>query len=275
MRLNAEAVQNNVGYAVPARAVRLRRLAMPASLTVESELAIPLSAHADVATRVHVERREIQDRSEMLNRAINVSIAGLALLILAPVLVVVAIAVRLTSPGPILYRQTRVGMDRRRRGVGAPQQERRMTNLGGGVFTIYKFRSMRSDAEKGSGAVWATKNDARVTPIGRIMRSTRIDELPQLFNVLKGEMNIVGPRPERPSIFLRLADTIEEYPKRQQAKPGITGWAQVNQAYDSCLDDVRSKVRLDLEYIARRSVGEDLRIMLRTIPVMIGRTAGW
>jgi lipopolysaccharide/colanic/teichoic acid biosynthesis glycosyltransferase len=140
---------------------------------------------------------------------------------------------------------------------------------------IYKFRTMRVDAERPSGAVWATKGDARVTPVGRIMRKYRVDELPQLFNVIRGEMNIVGPRPERPSIFSRLCDDIEEYPLRQQAKPGITGWAQVNHNYDTCIEDVRTKVRYDLEYLQRQSVAEDLLIMARTLPVMIFNKGGW
>jgi lipopolysaccharide/colanic/teichoic acid biosynthesis glycosyltransferase len=140
---------------------------------------------------------------------------------------------------------------------------------------IYKFRTMRADAERPSGAVWATKGDARVTPVGRVMRKYRVDELPQLINVIRGEMNIVGPRPERPSIFSRLCDDIEEYPLRQQAKPGITGWAQVNHNYDTCIEDVRTKVRYDLEYLQRQSVAEDLLIMARTLPVMIFNRGGW
>jgi lipopolysaccharide/colanic/teichoic acid biosynthesis glycosyltransferase len=139
---------------------------------------------------------------------------------------------------------------------------------------IMKFRTMRIGAEK-NGAVWAERRDARVTAVGRLMRRYRIDELPQLVNVIRGEMNIVGPRPERPSIFSRLCDDIAEYPLRQRARPGITGWAQVNQAYDTSLDDVRTKVRYDLEYIERQGVAEDLMIMARTVPVMIFRKGGW
>ena len=140
---------------------------------------------------------------------------------------------------------------------------------------IYKFRTMRADAERPNGAIWATQGDPRVTPIGAVMRKFRIDELPQLFNVIRGDMNIVGPRPERPSIFSRLCDDIAEYPQRQRAKPGITGWAQINQSYDRNLDDVRSKVRYDLEYLQRQGVREDLKIMARTVPVMIFRKGGW
>jgi lipopolysaccharide/colanic/teichoic acid biosynthesis glycosyltransferase len=123
--------------------------------------------------------------------------------------------------------------------------------------------------------VWASKTDARVTPVGGLMRKLRIDELPQLFNVLNGDMNIVGPRPERPSIFSRLRVDIVDYSLRQRAKPGITGWAQINQSYDTSLDDVRRKVKYDLEYLQRQGVGEDLMIMAKTVPVMIFRKGGW
>jgi len=140
---------------------------------------------------------------------------------------------------------------------------------------ILKFRTMRVGAEAPNGAVWAAKTDARVTTVGRVMRRFRIDELPQLVNVIRGDMNIVGPRPERPSIFSRLCDDIAEYPLRQKARPGITGWAQVNQAYDTSVDDVRNKVRYDLEYLERQGTAEDLKIMARTLPVMIFRRGGW
>jgi lipopolysaccharide/colanic/teichoic acid biosynthesis glycosyltransferase len=143
--------------------------------------------------------------------------------------------------------------------------------LGGSPFTIFKFRSMRVDAEINGQAVWAKQNDDRVTPIGTFIRKTRIDELPQLLNVIRGDMNIVGPRPERPSIFVRLREQIDEYPVRQRVKPGITGLAQVSNPYDSCLDDVRKKVYFDIQYMKRQSLGEDIRIMLRTIPVMVFR----
>src|SRR5205085_3140636 len=131
--------------------------------------------------------------------------------------------------------------------------DRRGPDAGGIVFTIYKFRTMRNDAEQGSGAVWATQDDPRVTAVGRILRQYRLDELPQLFNVIRGDMNIVGPRPERPTIFAELRENIPQYHMRQRVKPGITGWAQINQAYDACLDDVRRKVALDLEYMKNQS----------------------
>lgn len=207
-------------------------------------------------------------RSELLNRAMNVTIAALALVILSPVLLLIALAVKLSSPGPVLYMQTRVGQDRRRRPISAVF-DRRHSDVGGLEFRIFKFRSMRTDAEQTTGAVWATQNDPRVTAVGRFLRKTRLDEVPQLFNVIRGDMNIVGPRPERPSIFAELRQNIHEYPLRQQARPGITGWAQINRAYDASLDDVRAKVQFDLEYLERQSFLEDLKIMVRTLPVMI------
>lgn len=273
-------------------------------------------ASTEVAERTLRSRLRDLLTSEKLNRAVNLSIALVSLIVLTPLILLIAVAVKLTSRGPIVYRQTRVGVDRRRsrgdrRGAGerrtararlgearewnaattadGPRAERRVSkprgdrrtngrrggdrravDVGGRAFTMYKFRTMTVNAET-DGAVWATKNDARVTPIGGILRGTRLDELPQLVNVLKGDMNIVGPRPERPSIFMQLRKEIDSYHLRQRAKPGITGWAQINQNYDTSIDDVRRKVEYDLAYIERRSVVEDMRIMARTLPVMLFR----
>ena len=223
---------------------------------------------------------EPRSRSEIATRAVNCLIAVLLLVVTSPILVLAAIAIKCTSPGPIFYMQPRVGLDRRRRAAARRDDDeraydRRGHNLGGRVFKIYKLRTMRSDAERQSGVVWARRQDPRTTSVGRVLRKCRIDEIPQLVNVLKGEMNIVGPRPERPSLVAKLSRGIPEYPLRQLARPGITGWAQVNQAYDSCLDDVRSKVTFDLEYLRRQSVMEDLRIMFRTVPVVLFRRNGW
>jgi lipopolysaccharide/colanic/teichoic acid biosynthesis glycosyltransferase len=142
------------------------------------------------------------------------------------------------------------------------------------MFTMYKFRTMRMNAESGTGPVWARQGDPRVTSVGRFLRACRLDELPQLYNVLKGDMNIVGPRPERPTIVVDLVNAITEYPIRQRTLPGITGLAQITQAPDGTVDDVRVKVRYDLEYLRRRSVLEDLRIMARTPAVMFLRRTG-
>jgi lipopolysaccharide/colanic/teichoic acid biosynthesis glycosyltransferase len=213
------------------------------------------------------------ERSELLSRIVNVVIASIALVLLVPVLALVALAVRLTSRGPVLYSQVRVGVDRRYR--SGATYDRRGFDYGGRPFKMYKFRTMRVDAEADGKAVWAQKNDSRTTSIGKILRKTRLDELPQLYNVIRGDMNIVGPRPERPQIFVRLRDDIPLYAQRQRVKPGITGWAQINQSYDSCLDDVKNKVQFDLEYVRNQSLGHDLRIMSLTLPVMLFRKGGW
>jgi lipopolysaccharide/colanic/teichoic acid biosynthesis glycosyltransferase len=248
--------------------------------------------------------------SERANRALNIVLATIALVIVSPFLILIAIAVKLTSRGPILYTQIRIGVDERlaserrlrreRRGGGdrragmdrrARVERRSMMNrrmraplalygrrhedIGGHPFRIYKFRSMCVGAECGSGAVWATRADARVTPIGRVLRKFRLDELPQLINVLKGDMNLVGPRPERPSIFCRLRTEIPEYPLRQRTRPGITGWAQIRHTYDTCVDDVKKKINFDLEYLRFRSLWRDVTIMVKTIPVVIFRRGGW
>jgi lipopolysaccharide/colanic/teichoic acid biosynthesis glycosyltransferase len=203
-------------------------------------------------------------------RALNVAAALLLLVITAPVWFLIALLIKATSRGPVLYTQTRVGLDQRRSGI-RPNDPRRRQDVGGKPFVIYKFRTMHDDAEDGTGAVWAAKDDPRVTAIGRILRQYRLDELPQLINVFRGDMNLVGPRPERPAIVAELRKEIPDYQRRQRALPGITGHAQVNLQYDSSLEDVRQKVEHDLEYIHRASAWEDFKIMLKTIPVMLFR----
>lgn len=217
---------------------------------------------------------EPRRRSELIARLFNVMVAVVLLVMTLPLMLVTALLIRLTSRGPVLYTQQRVGLDRRWHRARA-LQERRRQDLGGSPFTIFKFRSMRVDAERDGRAVWASRNDDRVTAVGRIIRRTRIDELPQLFNVLRGDMNIVGPRPERPSIFVRLREEIPEYPVRQRVKPGITGLAQVCNPYDETIDDVRRKVAFDKLYMSRQSLAEDMWILLRTIPVVLLKQTGW
>jgi lipopolysaccharide/colanic/teichoic acid biosynthesis glycosyltransferase len=135
---------------------------------------------------------------------------------------------------------------------------------------MYKFRTMTCDPAQNEER-WATKEDRRVTRVGRVLRATRLDELPQLVNVLRGDMNIVGPRPEQPTIFQELRRELGGYQERQKVLPGITGWAQVNLGYDTSLEDVKKKVELDLEYIDKRSATQDLAIMAKTMPVMVFR----
>jgi lipopolysaccharide/colanic/teichoic acid biosynthesis glycosyltransferase len=224
--------------------------------------------------RVSGAHAAVQETEMAAHRAMNVVLAGVALFLALPLMLLIAVAIKLTSRGPVFYTQERVGLDRRIPGAD-PGNRKRVRDLGGRPFTMYKFRTMWVDAERVTGAVWATQNDPRITPVGRFLRQYRLDEIPQLLNVMRGEMNIVGPRPERPTIFAELREHIAEYPLRQRAKPGITGLAQIHHHYDRSMEDVRTKVRYDLEYIRRRSFWEDLRIMLRTIPVILFRRGGW
>ena len=254
-------------YAPPDSRPRRASLAPPVRTALH--LVTPIDEEFHRRRRISAEFYVPRERSEAVARVANAVIAGLSLVALTPLLVLIAVMVRITSRGPIFYSQMRVGLDRRWSDIST--DSRRRSDLGGRPFKMWKFRTMRVDAEKDGKAVWATRNDPRVTPIGGFLRLTRLDELPQLWNVLRGDMNIVGPRPERPTLFDELRNTIPEYPIRQRVKPGITGWAQINQEYDSSLADVVNKVRLDLEYITRQSMLEDLRIMSMTIPVMIMR----
>jgi lipopolysaccharide/colanic/teichoic acid biosynthesis glycosyltransferase len=238
-------------------------------------LSVPASTYQNAKTAAfHFDARESERRNhELATRIIQVVVAALALIIVSPLCIVIAAAIKLTSRGPVFHRQRRIGVDRRWR-RGESFDERRRTDLGGRPFTMYKFRTMNIDAEEPNQEVWATPDDRRVTPVGRLLRATRLDELPQMFNVLCGDMNIVGPRPERPGIFAELRASIPDYHVRQRVLPGITGWAQINQAYDTCVEDVQRKVAYDLEYLECRSVGLDLHIMARTISVM-ALSKGW
>jgi lipopolysaccharide/colanic/teichoic acid biosynthesis glycosyltransferase len=189
-------------------------------------------------------------------------------------MIMLAVIIKLTSKGPIIYAQTRVGVNRRggteRRSRSRGRlSSRRWRNQGGKPFTIYKFRTMHVPDGNQETQVWAKPDDPRITTVGRFLRKYRLDELPQLINVLRGDMNLVGPRPEQPEIFAYLSNVIERYSERQRVLPGITGWAQVNHHYDTNEHDVRRKVEFDLEYIGKLSAVEDLKIMARTLPVMV------
>jgi lipopolysaccharide/colanic/teichoic acid biosynthesis glycosyltransferase len=199
-------------------------------------------------------------------------VALFGIVVAAPLMLLIALAVAGSSRGPVFFRQRRVGHDRRKNRRAKSLGGLRSFDVGGKVFWIYKFRTMtHSKGEDPSGETWASAGDLRITAIGSVLRKHRLDELPQLINVLRGEMNVVGPRPEQPGLFQELSGQVDDYRRRQGVLPGITGWAQVNHSYDRCVDDVRKKVALDLEYIRRRSPVEDLRIMVRTLPVMVGR----
>jgi sugar transferase (PEP-CTERM system associated) len=186
----------------------------------------------------------------MLQSMYSMTIAIVVAAVTAPLMLLVAALIRMTSPGPALFRQQRVGKN-------------------DVVFTLYKFRSMYRDAEASSGAVWAKQDDPRITPAGRWLRRLRLDELPQLFNVLKGDMSIVGPRPERPEFVNELAQRIPYYRKRHCVKPGITGWAQVNHEYGDSIEDTITKLEYDLYYIKNLAPALDALIMFRTAKVML------
>jgi lipopolysaccharide/colanic/teichoic acid biosynthesis glycosyltransferase len=209
--------------------------------------------------------------SEALVRVANVAVAILALVLLSPLIALIALSVKIDSRGPILYRQLRVGLDRRHLRDLVDDTGRRASDLGGRPFLIYKFRTMSLNAELESGPVWAEKDDVRTTRVGDLLRKTRLDEIPQFWNVLRGEMSVVGPRPERPIFVRQLRREIAEYRFRNRVRPGITGWAQINQGYDRDVQDVRSKVGYDLEYVRNQSLWFDLVIMLKTLPVMFTR----
>lgn len=185
-------------------------------------------------------------------RLVDVLVSGIALTVAAPIMLIVAAAVRLTSAGPVFYHQVRVGARGRN-------------------FTVHKFRTMRADAEKLSGPVFASERDPRVTPIGEFLRRTRLDELPQLWNILSGEMSLVGPRPERPEFVKDLTKQIPFYGQRHVVKPGLTGWAQVRNGYTSDLAGTIEKLQYDLFYIKNMSIVLDLVIMFSTVKTVLRR----
>jgi sugar transferase (PEP-CTERM system associated) len=187
--------------------------------------------------------------TRVLKRVIDLVLAAVGLVTAAPLMLLTAIAIRLDSPGPIFYKQERVGENDR-------------------LFTLCKFRSMRSDAEK-SGPVWAQSGDNRVTRVGRFIRLTRLDELPQMLNVLRGDMSFVGPRPERPYFVQQLTAQIPFYAERHAVKPGVTGWAQVRYRYGSSIEDAMEKLRYDLYYIKHLSIAFDLTIVVDTVKVIL------
>ena len=199
--------------------------------------------------------RFARKRFQEFKRVFDVVVSAIGLVIVSPIIAFVAIIIKTVSQGPVFFKQQRVG-------------------LGGKIFDIYKLRTMRVDAEKYTGPVWAKENDPRLIKFGKIIRKAHIDELPQLFNVLMGDMSIVGPRPERPELVKVLKGVISDYEKRLKVKPGITGLAQVWHKYDETIQDVKKKIKYDLLYIREMCLMVDLRILARTfIVVLIGRGA--
>ncbi|MGE5316234.1 MAG: undecaprenyl-phosphate glucose phosphotransferase [Acidobacteriota bacterium] len=199
---------------------------------------------------IEIMPRIMQPWEESAKRIVDIVVSLSVLVVSSPLWIAIGIAIKLDSPGPVVYSQERVGKDEK-------------------LFKMHKFRSMRADAESKSGPVWAPKNDTRVTRIGKFLRKTRLDEIPQFINVLAGEMSLVGPRPERPFFVEKLSKEIPLYKRRLAVRPGITGWAQIKQGYDTSIDDVRSKVRYDLFYIENMSFRMDIKILLTTVYVMV------
>jgi len=185
-----------------------------------------------------------------VKRVFDVACSLLLLVLGAPLMLLAAIAIKLDSRGPVLYRQDRVGVN------GTP-------------FSIAKFRSMRVDAEQDGQPRWATAEDDRVTRVGRVIRLLRIDELPQLFNVLRGDMSLVGPRPERPFFVERLTKQVPYFAVRHSVKPGVTGWAQVRYQYGSTVEDAVEKLQYDLYYVKNHSLFLDIVILFETVAVVL------
>jgi sugar transferase (PEP-CTERM system associated) len=194
----------------------------------------------------------VSRRMLMEKRILSLLVSSVMLFLFSPVILLLMLVVKLSSKGPVFYRQERVGQD-------------------GRSFMLVKFRSMHENAEKGTGPVWSTDNDPRITRIGRIMRRTRLDELPQFYNVFRGDMSLVGPRPERPHFVQQLADTIPYYPLRHVVKPGITGWAQINFGYANSLEHTIEKLQYDLFYIKNMSWVLDTLILFETIKTVLVR----
>ncbi|MGB5651929.1 MAG: exopolysaccharide biosynthesis polyprenyl glycosylphosphotransferase, partial [Sedimenticolaceae bacterium] len=192
--------------------------------------------------------------AQYAKRALDLSAGVLIFLLSWPAMLLVAAAIRFESgaKAPILFHQVRVG-------------------LNGREFRVHKFRSMRTDAEADGVARWATKDDRRITRVGAFIRKTRLDELPQVFNVLRGEMSLVGPRPERPEFVHQLEKEMPFYAERHRVKPGLTGWAQLSYPYGATVDDARNKLEFDLYYVKNASVFLDLIILLETVEVVLWR----
>ena len=241
--------------AMPVRellALRLRGVVIEDACAVMEKLLgkLPLDG-LNPSSLIFTEGFNVKTSQQLLRRLVSMAVSFIGLAICLPFIPFIILAVRLSSPGPILFRQTRVG-------------------LRGRPFSVLKFRTMRQDAEA-NGAVWATKNDPRVTSLGRFMRRTRLDEIPQLWNVLRGEMGFVGPRPERPEFVQWLTSEIPFYDLRHMIRPGITGWAQVRYQYGASLEETKQKLEYDLYYVKHLSLGLDLLIMFETIKTIVLR----
>lgn len=219
----------------------------------------------------------------LFKRGLDILMAIAGMVVSAPFLLLIPILIKLDSRGPIFYRQLRIGRNRRQ-GYDLGSRliyqdnpvyfDRRKVDFHGQPFYLTKFRTMQHNAELMTGPVWASANDPRITRVGRILRATHLDELPQFINVLRGEMSIVGPRPERPCFVTEFAESISGYTSRFKVKPGITGAAQIYNGYDTCLEDVKHKLGYELEYIEKGSFWFDLKLIFLTVISMIKGEGG-
>jgi sugar transferase (PEP-CTERM system associated) len=232
--------------------LRLRGVTIENAVTLMERLSGKLQLDGlNPSNLIFTEGFNVRPSMQLSRRLVSIAVASLALAISLPFLPFIALAVRLSSPGPIFFHQTRVG-------------------LRGRAFSLHKFRTMRQNAEA-NGAVWAAKNDPRVTAVGRFLRKTRLDEIPQLWNVLCGDMGFVGPRPERPEFVAWLAGEIPFYDLRHMIPPGLTGWAQVRYGYGASLEETKQKLEYDLYYVKHMSIGLDLLIIFETIKTILLR----
>ncbi len=243
----------DTGVSIPSEtllAVRLENVRITDIASFQEELTGRISVESLARSDLFLTSSTTGPFYKYTRRVLDIGFASLGLLLAAPLCTLVALLVRLESRGPVLYSQERVGRN------GRP-------------FVIYKFRSMRADAEAASGPVWASGEDPRITRVGRWLRRLRIDEIPQLWSVIRNDMSLVGPRPERPFFVEELARQIPHYGQRHIVKPGVTGWAQINYSYGNTVDDAFIKLQYDLYYIKNRSPALDIAILLRTVKVVV------
>jgi len=214
----------------------------------------------------------------LFQRFFDIVSSTIGLILTAPLFLILPILIKLDSSGSVIYKQIRVGQNRRNKNRRTNsyrlkgdrrKDDRRKEDANGQLFEVYKFRSMCQDAEKKSGPVWAKRGDPRITKVGKLLRATRTDEIPQLINIFKGDMSLVGPRPERPYFVNRFVGTVSRYQERLKVKPGLTGLAQVMGGYDTSLEDVYAKLDYDLNYLSHQSFGHDLKILLKTFVVVL------
>lgn len=243
-----------------------------------STLSVILFLPEDLIRRITAPLSSIHFWELIGKRVFDIFSAILGFMFCSMFFVVIPILIKLDSRGPIFYKQRRSGVNNRQRdrrvvnldvALDRRNEQRRKVNLFGRPFWVYKFRTMRQDAEKKSGAIWAKKNDPRITPIGNILRFTHVDEIPQFFNILCSEMSLVGPRPERPQLIPKIMEKVPNYTERLLVKPGLAGIAQIVCGYDETIEGVKEKLKYDLIYVRNNSLKADMTILLQTFWIII------